>query len=107
MAAGRPVPRPGIGSIRGHMVAPSEDVASTGIFLASNESVYGPGKIAQEAIMRSASTVERYPDDGTARLATAIGVRFGIDPKTICCGFGSDDLLARAWRGRTSHQVTN
>ena len=102
MAVGRPVPRPGIGSIRGHMVAPSEDVSSTGILLASNESAYGPGKMAQEAIMRSASTVERYPDDGTARLAVAIGARFGIDPKIICCGFGSDDLLARLARAYLS-----
>ena len=84
------------------MVAPSEDAASTGIFLASNESVYGPGQMAQEAIMRSASTVERYPDDGVARLAAAIGVRYGIDSETICCGFGSDDLLARLARAYLS-----
>jgi len=84
------------------MVAPGEDLAPDGIFLASNESVYGPGKIALEAIVSSASTVERYPDDGVGRLADAIGMRFGIDPETICCGFGSDDLLARLARGYLS-----
>ena len=84
------------------MVAPGEDLAPDGIFLASNESVYGPGKVALEAIVSSASTVERYPDDGVGRLADAIGVRFGIDPETICCGFGSDDLLARLARGYLS-----
>ena len=51
------------------MVAPGEDLAPDGIFLASNESVYGPGKVALEAIVSSASTVERYPDDGVGRLA--------------------------------------
>ena len=84
------------------MVAPGEDLAPDGIFPASNESVYGPGKVALEAIVSSASTVERYPDDGVGRLADAIGVRFGIDPETICCGFGSDDLLARLARGYLS-----
>jgi histidinol-phosphate aminotransferase len=100
--SGRPVPRPGIGNIRGHMIATGEDQSPDGIFIASNESVYGPGEMAREAIVRSANTVERYPDDGTLRLADAIGARFSIDPARICCGFGSDDLLARLARAYLS-----
>jgi len=73
-----------------------------GVMIASNESVYGPGEMAREAVVRSAGAVERYPDDGTARLAEAIGARFAIDPKSICCGFGSDDLLARLARAYLS-----
>ena len=84
------------------MVATGEDQSPNGIFLASNESVYGPGERAREAISRSAGAVERYPDDGMARLADAIGARFGIDSETICCGFGSDDLLARLARAYLS-----
>ena len=84
------------------MIATGEDQSPDGIFIASNESVYGPGEMAREAIVRSADTVERYPDDGTARLADAIGARFGIDSGTICCGFGSDDLLARLARAYLS-----
>lgn len=84
------------------MVATGEDYSPDGIFLASNESVFGPGERAREAISRSAGTVERYPDDGAAQLAEAIGARFAIDPETICCGFGSDDLLARLARAYLS-----
>ncbi len=84
------------------MLATGEDQSPNGIFLASNESVYGPGERALEAISRSAGVVERYPDDGTARLAAAIGARFSINPETICCGFGSDDLLARLARAYLS-----
>ena len=84
------------------MLATGEDQSPNGIFLASNESVYGPGERALEAISRSAGVVERYPDDGTARLAAAIGERFSINPETICCGFGSDDLLARVARAYLS-----
>ena len=94
----RPVPRRGISEIRGHMVATAKAASTEGIFIASNESAYGPGNPAREAIITSAGGVERYPEDGTARLATAIGARFSINPAKICCGFGSDDLLARLAR---------
>ena len=94
----RPVPRGGISEIRGHMVATAKAASKEGIFIASNESAYGPGNPAREAIITSAGGVERYPEEGTVRLATAIGARFSINPAKICCGFGSDDLLARLAR---------
>lgn len=84
------------------MLATAESAVSDGIFIASNESVYGPGEKAQAAIVQSASRVERYPEDGTRRLAGAIGTRFSLDPDKICCGFGSDDLLARIARAYLS-----
>ena len=44
------------------MLATAESAVSDGIFIASNESVYGPGEKAQAAIVQSASRVERYPE---------------------------------------------
>ena len=84
------------------MVATGETLSEDGIFIASNESVYGPGAVAREAVITSATSVERYPDNGPVRLASSIGARFSIDPKKICCGFGSDDLLARLARAYLS-----
>jgi len=88
--------------MRGHMVATAGGAPAEGIFIASNESVYGPGERAREAIRESAGGVERYPEDGATRLAAAIGTRFSINPERICCGFGSDDLLARLARAYLS-----
>ncbi|MCZ7601172.1 MAG: aminotransferase class I/II-fold pyridoxal phosphate-dependent enzyme [Gammaproteobacteria bacterium] len=64
----------------------------------SNESAYGPSDAAREAARGAMDFVERYPDDASFTLAEAIARRFSLDPKRICCGFGSDDLLARPAR---------
>lgn len=95
-----PKPRSGLLNIEPHMVpqgsGPSEPIS---IDLSSNESAYGPGKLALEAGRAAMSAPERYIEDAQGRLAAAIGERFGLAPDRIVVGYGSDDLLARLARG--------
>ncbi len=93
-----PRPRDGVLRIRGHMAAAEQPPPVDAIRIDSNESVYGPSPAAREAAIQAVEQVERYPLDASATLAGAIGRRFALDPARICCGFGSDDLLARLAR---------
>jgi histidinol-phosphate aminotransferase len=61
--------------------------------LSSNETPLGPSPRAVEAV-RSANHFELYPDGSATRLREAIGAKYGLDPKRIICGAGSDELLA-------------
>jgi histidinol-phosphate aminotransferase len=80
------------------MVTPDALPAANTVQIASNESVYGPGKAARAAAVEAIASTERYPEGAPEILAEAIGKRFKLDPSRICCGFGSDDLLARLAR---------
>lgn len=80
------------------MAEPSGPLPSEAIRIDSNESAYGPTVAAREAARDAIDRIERYPDNASLRLAEAIARRFSLDPKRICCGFGSDDLLARLAR---------
>ena len=66
--------------------------------LASNECALGPSPEAVAAAGRAAADLHLYPEEAQARLGDAIGRRFGLDPRRIVCGHGSDDLLARIAR---------
>jgi histidinol-phosphate aminotransferase len=61
--------------------------------LSSNETPLGPSPRAVEAV-RSADHLELYPDGSATRLREAIGAKYGLDPKRIICGAGSDELLS-------------
>jgi histidinol-phosphate aminotransferase len=61
--------------------------------LSSNETPLGPSPKAAEA-MRAASRLELYPDGSAGKLREAIAARYGLDPKRILCGSGSDELLS-------------
>jgi histidinol-phosphate aminotransferase len=61
--------------------------------LSSNETPLGPSPGAVEAV-RSANHFELYPDGSATHLREAIGAKYGLDPKRIICGAGSDELLA-------------
>ncbi len=93
-----PRPRDGVLRIRPHMAEPAGPPPPEAIRIDSNESAYGPSDAAREAARGAMDFVERYPDDASFTLAEAIARRFSLDPKRICCGFGSDDLLARLAR---------
>jgi len=92
-------PRQGILDIKPHMLAtPAGDGAVSRLNLASNESALGPSPNALAAAHAALASIERYPEDGVARLAEAIGAAFGLDPQRIVCGHGSDELLGRLAR---------
>jgi len=61
--------------------------------LSSNETPLGPSPRAVEAV-RSADHLELYPDGSATRLREAIGAKYGLDPRRIVCGAGSDELLS-------------
>lgn len=61
--------------------------------LSSNEGAFGPPPLARAAYEAEAERLHRYPDGAATALRAAIGSRWGLDPKRIVCGAGSDDLI--------------
>ena len=61
--------------------------------LASNEGPFGPFPAALEAIARSASELNRYPDGGAYRLRTALAELHGLRFEEVAVGAGSDGLV--------------
>jgi histidinol-phosphate aminotransferase len=94
MTATRPQPRPGVLDIAPYV--PGKSTASgvdKVIKLSSNESPLGPSPKAVAAYKAAAERLEDYPDGDVTELRAAIGRAFGLDPRRILCGAGSDDLL--------------
>jgi histidinol-phosphate aminotransferase len=90
----RPEPRPGVMQIEAYVPGKSAAAGVAKIHkLSSNETPLGPSPKAVEAV-RSADHLELYPDGSATHLREAIGAKYGLDPKRIICGAGSDELLA-------------
>jgi histidinol-phosphate aminotransferase len=89
-----PSPRPEILTIHPYVAGESElPGANRTVKLSSNEGAFGVPPSARAAIAKAAAESYRYPDGGADRLREAIGKRWGLDPRRIVCGAGSDDLL--------------
>jgi histidinol-phosphate aminotransferase len=61
--------------------------------LASNEGPFGPFPAALEAMARSASDLNRYPDGGAYRLRAALAERHDVSFEEVAVGAGSDGLV--------------
>ena len=61
--------------------------------LASNEGPLGPFPEALEAIARTATELNRYPDGGAYRLRAALAERHGVQFEEIAAGAGADGLI--------------
>jgi histidinol-phosphate aminotransferase len=61
--------------------------------LASNEGPWAPFPAAIEALERSASLLNRYPDGGAFHLRNALAERHGVDPANVITGAGADALI--------------
>lgn len=90
----RPQPRPGIQDITIYKpgvasVAGIEKV----IKLSANETPLGPSPKAVAAFEAAAGSIERYPEGSAAKLRSAIGEVFDLDPERIVVGAGSDEVL--------------
>ncbi len=98
-----PRPRPGILEIRPYQGGRATlEGGGRAIKLSANENALGPSPRAVEAYRRAAGELHRYPDGACAALREAIGRRHNLDPETIVCGSGSDELIAlltRAYAG--------
>ena len=63
------------------------------IKLASNENPLGPSPRATEAMQRALSELNRYPDGDGTDLRAELARRFGVTPKRILLGNGSNEIL--------------
>ena len=89
----RPQPQPGILDIAPYVPGKSGAAGSNAIKLSANESPLGASPKAQAAFAAAAQHLEIYPEGSSRLLREALGEVHGIDPATIVCGNGSDDLL--------------
>jgi histidinol-phosphate aminotransferase len=58
-----------------------------------NESPYPPSPRVQEAIVKAAGALNRYPDRLASTLAKALAERTGVPPGRIVFGAGSEELI--------------
>jgi histidinol-phosphate aminotransferase len=68
--------------------------------LSSNENPMGCSPAALAAYIAAAQDLASYPDGAHEGLRNALAARYGLDPKRIMCGNGSDEifqLLGRAF----------
>ena len=61
--------------------------------LASNEGPLGPFPAALDAIARSATELNRYPDGGAYRLRVAVAERHGVAFEEVALGAGADGVI--------------
>ncbi len=91
----RPTPQPGILDIALYQGGASHiDGMANVLKLSSNENPAGPPQSAKDAIKNASMDMHRYPSTDHADLRAALGARFGLDPKKIICGAGSDEIIA-------------
>ncbi len=72
--------------------------------LNTNEHPYGPSPKALDAIRAAATDDLRlYPDPNGDALKAALAARFGVQPKQVFVGNGSDEVLAHAFQALLKH----
>ncbi len=106
----RPVPQPGILDIAPYLPGKSGKPGSNAIKLSANESPLGASPKALAAMLEASAHPEIYPEGSSRLLREALGEVHGIDPASIVCGNGSDDLLhllAQIYLGEGDEAVMN
>jgi histidinol-phosphate aminotransferase len=74
--------------------------------LNTNENPYGPSPQAMAAIQAELNDGLRlYPDPNGDRLKRAVADFYGIDPKQVFVGNGSDEVLAHTFHGLLQHDA--
>lgn len=98
-----PLPKPGILEIKPYIGGEGRvKDALRLIRLASNENPLGCSPKAQEAYLKAAAELHRYPDAEASELRAVLGRKYHMDAGRIVCGAGSDELIAlivRAYAG--------
>lgn len=106
----RPLPQPGILDIAPYVPGKSGKPGSKTVKLSANESPLGASPKAIAALVDAAAHLEVYPEGSSRLLREALGEVHGIDPASIVCGNGSDDLLhllAQTYLGEGDEAVMN
>jgi histidinol-phosphate aminotransferase len=94
-ASALPQPRPGVLDISAYVPGRDHVEGVEKVYkLSSNETPLGPSPQAIEAFRAASASLETYPDGAATALREAIGQKYGIDPRRIVCGTGSDELLS-------------
>lgn len=88
-----PTPKSGIMDILPYTPGKSSARGSKIYKLSSNESPFGASLDAIAAYRAKASALELYPDGSASALREAIAARYRLNPASIVCGAGSDELL--------------
>jgi histidinol-phosphate aminotransferase len=72
--------------------------------LNTNENPYGPSPKVLEALRaETGDTLRLYPDPNADRLKDAVAACFGVAPKQVFAGNGSDEVLAHVFLGLLKH----
>ena len=88
-------PRSGVMEINAYVGGKSSaDDSKPAIKLSANESAVGASPKAMAAFRDAAELLLRYPDGDSLELRQAIARRHNIDPASIVCGAGSDELIS-------------
>ncbi|HWC62439.1 MAG TPA: histidinol-phosphate transaminase, partial [Rhizomicrobium sp.] len=89
-------PRPGILDIAPYVGGRASAPSAGKVWkLSANESPFGPGPAALEAMKTIAGDIGLYPEGSARILREAIGETYGLDPERIVCGGeGSGPLLS-------------
>lgn len=106
----RPTPQPGILDIAPYLPGKSGAPGGKTVKLSANESPLGASPKAIAAFASAAQHLEIYPEGSSRILREALGEVHGIDPNSIVCGNGSDDLLhllAQIYLGEGDEAVMN
>ena len=73
--------------------------------LNTNENPYGPSPKVLEALRaETGDTLRLYPDPNADRLKDAVAAYFGVSPKQVFVGNGSDEVLAHVFLGLLKHE---
>ena len=85
--------RPEIAAMGGY-VPGEQPRAGEAVKLNTNENPYRASDKVYAALRRAAEAgLSRYPDPAATAVREAVAQKFGIDPCSVLCGNGSDDLL--------------
>ncbi|WIY52644.1 histidinol-phosphate transaminase [Devosia sp. YIM 151766] len=106
----RPKPQPGILDIAPYLPGKSGRPGSQAVKLSANESPLGASPKALAAMIEASAHLEIYPEGSSRLLREALGEVHGVDPTSIVCGNGSDDLLhllAQVYLGDGDEAVMN
>ncbi|ODT71032.1 MAG: histidinol-phosphate transaminase [Pelagibacterium sp. SCN 63-23] len=105
-----PTPQAGILDIAPYLPGKSGAPGSKVIKLSANESPLGASPLAVDAFAAASAQLHVYPEGSSRLLREALGEVHGIDPASIVCGNGSDDLLhllAQVYLGEGDEAVMN
>lgn len=73
--------------------------------LNTNENPYGPSPKVLEALRgETGDSLRLYPDPNADRLKAAVAAHFGVAPKQVFVGNGSDEVLAHVFLGLLKHE---